>query len=323
MSFCDEDGDGSISFAECCRATGKIWLLLVTLVWFVCGVALLVVGIRSYQFLHQFEGINMYSIVLTSVLGGLLIVVGALGGVGVLKMNRWLLGLFSALTAMLAFGVLVLGVVLTSFAALVESVGNDADSVSGGSISLTNGTTGDGSSSATTAKFDEASPEIWIANYLNCTYNACCPSCEAVAADADAAKASALEKDAAGIGKDGASSQSTTSSTKCRSTKVICEIGEGSSNLGEIQPTYCEALRQGGVQDGDSCASLSLHRNLEKQFVKRHTSTVAIVSLAGFIAIVITLILSCYFTGSKKVQHHSESLPEHHHAHGKAYQDKQ
>ena len=311
-SFCDEDGDGTISCAECCRATGKIWLLVVTLVWIVSGVALLIVGVRSYQFLNQFEGLNMHSIVLTSVLGGLLVIVGMMGVVGVLKMNRLLLGLFSAMTSMLAFGVLVLGVVLASFVALVDSVGNDADGVPG--ILGSNGTT-----SATTTKFEEASPEIWISNYLNCTYNACCPSCEVIAADSEAASAEQHDREAAGLGKD--RSSSTAVSTSCRSATVVCEIG--SSTLGEIQPAYCEALRQGGVQDGDSCASLSLHRNLEKQFVRRQSSTVTIATLAGFVAILITLVLSCYFTGAKKVQHYADNLKQHHHAHGEPYQDKQ
>ena len=128
-SFCDEDGDGTISCRECCRATGKVWLLLATLVWILCGIALIVVGVQSYQFLHHFEGINMYSIMITIVLGTLLIVVGLLGIVGVLKMNRWLLGLFSTLTAVLAFGVLVLSIVLTSFVGVVGSVGNDVNGV--------------------------------------------------------------------------------------------------------------------------------------------------------------------------------------------------
>ena len=299
VNFCDEDGDGTVSCTEGMRATGKVSLLIVTLVWFLLGVVLLVVGINSYTYLEQFEGINTNSITLTCCLGGALILSSLSGAIGVLKMDKILLGVFSVITAILAVGILILGVILSSFIALVDSVGSDSDLVlaAGTQPNFIN-KTGNFSGATTAYELDPTKSQEWIANYFNCSFNACCPYCDAIK---DTEK---KQSSAAALGK-----KRESTITSCRKGAAIChKVSE--SSFAEIQPAYCAALVQGGVHEGDSCSSLSLHRSKEKQFLRRHVNTISISSISSFGVILLTLAVSCYFTSSTKVKHIEDKVME-------------
>ena len=150
MPFCDEDGDGSVSFTECCRAVGKIWLLLV------CGIFLLLGGLQLYlatdTAISAPPGIAADAIHMTLVIGSSMILVCLIGIIGVFKMSKLWLGIFTTCMIVLALGMIVIGVLITGWMEKIDAIEKTTDNLA-------------------------VSDDSWLNNYLNCTYQGCCAAC--------------------------------------------------------------------------------------------------------------------------------------------------
>jgi|TARA_B110000208_G_scaffold138126_1_gene166747 hypothetical protein len=150
-NICDEDGDGSVSCHECCRAVGKIWLLLVCLIFLTLGVLQVFVAFDAS--ISSPPGIASNSVYFTYSIGGSMIVVCIIGIVGVYKMNRCWLGLFTVLMVILALLMLVVSIMISSWMNTINSI------------------------ETTDSKLATDASDAWLNNYLNCTYQGCCTLC--------------------------------------------------------------------------------------------------------------------------------------------------
>ena len=148
-NLCDEDGDGSISFKECCRASGKIYLLSVCVVFLILGGVQIVTAASAH--ITSPPGIGDTSIYLTYGTGTCVIVTCLVGFVGVLKMNKCWLGLFTVGMVILAVGMVIVSIIITSL--ISSTLASTSNNV--------------------------------VDNYLNCSYQGCCTECPGASAAND------------------------------------------------------------------------------------------------------------------------------------------
>jgi hypothetical protein len=139
-NICDENGDGSISIHECCRAMGKIYLLLVCGLFLTLAVIQLIIATKAQ--VSSPPGIGINAVYVTFGIGAGVLITSIVGFVGVIKMNRCWFGTFSCMMILLAIGMLVVSVMVSSF---------------------------------TSQSIDTTSIEV--ENFLNCTYMGCCTRC--------------------------------------------------------------------------------------------------------------------------------------------------
>jgi hypothetical protein len=268
MPFCDEDGDGSVSFKECCRAMGKVYLLLV------CGVFLLLGGLQLYvatlTSIAAPPGIATFTIHLTYGIGASLIAITLIGIIGVFKMSKLWLGVFSTLMIVLALGMILLGGYITSWMGQIESIEKTTNNLA-------------------------SSDDSWLNNYLNCTYLGCCTACPSKSSSNNGASIDKL------------------GSEFCRKMSVPCL-----KDAANIHPTFCAGIQQTNVNE--KCQSPPLYRGGVLGFVRKEFLNVVITLLASVGIIASSLVLSCYFTISKKVVHVMDQLDDHHHAYGPSQQ---
>ena len=252
-NLCDEDGDGAITFKECCRACGKIYLLLVCLLFFLLSILQLVIATTAQ--VSSPPGIGANAIYITYGIGGGVLVSCVVGVVGIVKMNRCWLAVFTFLMVILAMGMLIVSIMMTTF----TSQSLDADP----------GTQG----------------YIEIENYLNCTYQGCCSRCTSDT-----------------VGR-------MLSSKHCRVRNIPCD-----SRNANLNPVLCTFVEHESHNLAENCAKEpSEFRFAMLKEVKSNFNTMVIVLLSSFGVIILSLILSLYFTAAKKVVHVMDMFDDEHH----------
>ena len=138
-----KEADGTVSFKECCRASGKMYLLAVCAVFFLIGTAQIVLAVSTQ--ITTNSGIGDTPINLTASIGGCVLVACLVGFVGILKMNRCWLSLFAGLMVLLLTMMVFASLITTSF--MKDAL--------------------------------NSTHNIIVNNYLNCTFQGCCTPCVA------------------------------------------------------------------------------------------------------------------------------------------------
>ena len=246
----------SYLFLECCRAVGKLWLLAVCVVFLILGCLQLYFAFDAS--LTAPPGISSDSIKLTYIIGGCIVFVCIIGIAGVFKMNKKILGVFTVLMIVLAFGMLIVSVMLTSWMNTIESI------VTSESYLATE------------------TSQLWLNNFLNCTYVSCCNLCDYSSSDK--------------LGQE-----------YCRPYDVPC-----SKSTSDLSPSFCNSIQQTDVYH--SCVSAPSYRGHLLVFMKRNNLNLVILLLGSLGFIFISVGLSCYFTLAKKIKPVDDYVPEHHHA---------
>ena len=134
------------------RASAKVVLLVINVIWILLGLGMCAGGAYVSSFATQFDGlIDTTAIIVVAVVGAFLFLVGLLGCVSVFKLGCKILGMI--------YGVLLLILTLTMAGAGIAVLNYLG--------SLPN--TGVGGADAALAESRE-----FIDNYINCMYNTCC-----------------------------------------------------------------------------------------------------------------------------------------------------
>eukprot|EP00943_MAST-04B_sp_MAST-4B-sp1_P002720 g2720.t1 len=155
MGFCDENDDGEVDCREAMRASAKVVLLIINTIWLLMGLGLLIMGAYAIAQFEQYEGlIDTAVLYVVCAVGAVMILVTAIGYVGVLKLKKILLIIYAMCLFILCLGMIVVGISLLSYLSTVDA--------------------------SQTKKLGQAAAQSQkqavarIQNFVNCSYNECC-----------------------------------------------------------------------------------------------------------------------------------------------------
>ena len=186
---------------------------------------------------------NRSGLLASYIIGGFLLLVSLLGVYTIMTMRRLWLGAYSVLLLLLLISLLVFSVVLSGF---VTTVGTETS-------------------------VQPSEDNNWLKQFLNCTYQSCCPPCKY---KANTAQVEDL----------------------CRVGSAVC-----SESSPQVQPSYCRVLEEKGTLKKCSGTLLAFHSSVQRS-IQVEVTTVVIALFATLGLVSIGLCITCYFVNQKKVR---------------------
>ncbi len=156
--FCDENDDGEVDCRECMRASAKIVLLIINAIWIILGLGMCIGGAYAAISLESLsELFDMTAIIIVSIIGAFLFLVGLLGCFSVFNLQCKSLGfVYGLLLLALAIGMAGAGGALASYAGVIGDTGQS---------------TADDLAKESRERIDD---------YILCMHARCCPNATAV-----------------------------------------------------------------------------------------------------------------------------------------------